>query len=153
MGLPTPKEIVNRKARHEYHFIQEYEAGISLLGTEVKSIRLGNANMSDAYCLLKDGQVILKNLYIAEYEHGNIFNHEAKRDRILLLRKSEIKKIERKIKEKGLTLIPYKIYFSDRGLIKVEIVLAQGKKTYDKRETIKERDNKRMMDRIKKSNL
>ena len=153
MGLPTPKEIVNRKARHEYHFIQEYEAGISLLGTEVKSIRLGNANMSDAYCLLKDGQVILKNLYIAEYEHGNIFNHEAKRDRILLLKKSEIKKIERKIKEKGLTLIPYKIYFSDRGLIKVEIVLAQGKKTYDKRETIKERDNKRMMDRIKKSNL
>lgn len=152
MPLPTPKEIVNRKARHEYHFIQEFEAGISLLGTEVKSVRLGNANMSDAYCLIRNGQVILKNLFIAEYEHGNIHNHEPKRDRILLLRKSEIKKIERKIKEKGYTLIPYKIYFSERGFIKVELVLAQGKKSYDKRESIKERDNKRMLDRIKKSN-
>jgi SsrA-binding protein len=152
MSKQPPKEIINRKAKYEYHFIQEIEAGISLVGTEVKSVRNGNANMSDAYCLIKDGQVILKNFFIGEYEHGNINNHEPKRDRVLLLKRPEIKKIERKIKEKGLTLIPYKVYFSERGFIKALLVLAQGKKTYDKRESLKEKDNKRMMDRVKKMN-
>lgn len=148
--MSQTKEIVNRKAKFEYHFIAEYEAGISLVGTEVKSIRNGNANMSDAYCLVRDGQVTLKNLFIGEYEHGNIYNHEPKRDRVLLLKKHEIAKITRRITEKGMTLVPYKIYFSERGFIKVLVALGQGKKTYDKREAIKDRDNKRMLDRIKK---
>lgn len=152
MNKGGTKEIVNRKAKFEYIFIQEFEAGISLVGTEVKSIRQGNANMSDAYCLIKCNHILLKSLFIGEYDHGNSQNHDPKRDRILLLRKSEINKIERKIAEKGMTLVPYKIYFSDRGLVKVQIVLAQGKKTYDKRETLKERDNKMMMDRVKKMN-
>ncbi len=152
MNKGSTKEIVNRKAKFEYIFIQEFEAGIALLGTEVKSIRQGNANMSDAYCLIKGNQILIKNLFIGEYDHGNIQNHEAKRDRVLLLRKSEINKIERRIAEKGMTLVPYKVYFSDRGLVKVTIILAQGKKSYDKREAIKERDSKVMLDRIKKMN-
>jgi SsrA-binding protein len=144
------REIVNRKAKFEYHFIQEYQAGISLTGTEVKSIRQGNANLTDAYCIFDGKQLIIKSLYIAEYDNGTIYNHATRRDRILLLRKSEIQKINRKISEKGMTLIPYKMYFSDRGLVKLTIVLAQGKKDYDKREDIKERDSKREIDRIKK---
>ncbi len=150
MAQLQTKEIINRKAKFEYHFIQEFEAGIALVGTEVKSIRLGNANMSDAYCLVRDGQVTLKNLYIAEYEHGNIFNHTPKRDRPILLKRTEIRKIERRIKEKGMTLVPYKIYFSERGLIKIQLILGQGKKSYDKRESLKEKDSKRSMERARK---
>jgi len=144
------REIVNRKAKFEYHKVDSYEAGIALVGTEVKSIKLGNANLSDAYCLFEKGNLTLKSMYIAEYEYGNQNNHETRRDRRLLLRKSELKKIERKVTEKGMTLVPYKLYFSERGFIKIEIWLAQGKKAFDKRQTIKERDSKRQLDRIKK---
>ena len=146
----VPKEIVNRKAKFEYNFIQGYEAGIMLKGTEVKSLRIGEANLNDAYCLFMNDELFIKNMYIAEYEKGNINNHETRRDRKLLLRKFELKKIQKKSQEKGFTIIPYKIFFSDRGLAKIEIQLAQGKKAYDKRQSIKEKDVKRELDRMNK---
>ncbi|HMS67148.1 MAG: SsrA-binding protein SmpB [Saprospiraceae bacterium] len=148
--MSTPKEIINRKAKFEYHFVQEFEAGIALTGTEVKALRQGNANLTDAYCLFDGKFLILKSMYIGDYKEGNLYNHEHRRDRILLLRKPELKKIERRMTEKGMTVVPYKAYFSPRGFVKLQIVLAQGKKEFDKRETIKERDNKREIDRIKK---
>jgi len=145
-------EIVNKKAKFEYHFLQSFEAGMVLTGTEVKSVRAGNVNMNDAYCLVVNNEVILKSLYIAEFEMGNINNHDTRQDRKLLLKKGEIKKIERRINEKGNTLVPYRIYMSERRFIKIEIALAQGKKAYDKRQTIKDRESKRELDRIKKMN-
>ena len=144
--------IVNKKAKFEYQFLQTLEAGISLLGTEVKSVKAGNVSMSDAYCLFKNGELYVKSLYIAEYEMGNINNHETRRDRKLLLKKPELRKLERRVQEKGFVIVPYKMYMSERGLIKLEIVLAQGKKSYDKRHTIKDRESKRDLDRIKKLN-
>lgn len=148
--MPTPKEIVNRKAKYEYQLTDQFDAGIVLVGTEVKSLRAGNANLSDAYCMMVDGNLVMKSMYIAEYDHGNINNHETRRDRRLLLKKSELRKIDRKITEKGMTLVPYKIYFTERGFVKIEIWLAAGKKSFDKRQSIKERDSKRQLDRIKK---
>ena len=145
-------EIVNRKAKYEYHFLQEYEAGIALVGTEVKPIKAGNVNLSDAYCVFKGDELYIKSMFIAEYSHGNINNHESRRDRKLLLRRPELRKLQKKVKEKGLSIIPYKVYFSDRGIIKLQIALAQGKKVYDKRQSIKERENKRDLDRLKKIN-
>lgn len=147
------KEIVNRKAKFEYHFLQSFEAGLVLTGTEVKALRQGLANLNDAYCIFDRNYLIIKNLFIAEYDHGTIYNHDARRDRILLLRKPELKKLARRVDEKGLTIVPYRLYFSDRGFAKIEIALAQGKKDYDKRETMKERDNKRELDRLKKIKL
>jgi len=146
----APKEVVNRKAKYEYQFLDSFEAGLVLIGTEVKSIKAGNVNLSDAYCLFENGNLTLKSLYIAEYEYGTIHNHETRRDRRLLLRKNELKKLHRRVTEKGMTIVPYRIYFSERGFIKIELYLAEGKKTYDKRNTIKERENKRSLDRIKK---
>ena len=140
-------EILNRKARHEYHMLQKFEAGLVLKGTEVKALRLGQANMSDAWCVFDQGELYLKNLHINEYEQASISQHEAKGTRKLLLNKSELKKLERRAQEKGLTIIPYRIYFSERGHAKCEIWLAQGKKEFDKRNTIKERDIKRDIDR------
>ncbi len=148
--MSKKKEIVNRKAKYEYEFLQEYDAGMMLSGTEVKSLRLGNANLTDAYCLFKDGALYIRSLYIGEYDHGNIYNHEPRRERKLLLRRTELRKLERRVNEKGLTIVPYKIFFSERGLAKLRIVLAQGKKTYNKKSVIKERDAKREMDRMKK---
>ncbi len=148
--MNNPREIVNRKAKYEFHFIQEFTAGVMLTGTEVKSLRSGNGNLSDAYCLFKNGELYLKSMYIGEYDHGNINNHETRRDRKLLLKKTELRKLDKRVKEKGLTIVPYKVVFSDRGLVKIHIVLGQGKKSYDKRDTIKDRDMKRDMDRIKK---
>jgi len=118
-----------------------------LKGTEVKSLRLGQANMSDAWCVFEHGELYLKNLHISEYEHANMFQHEAKATRKLLLKKSELKKLERRVAEKGLTIVPYKIYFSERGHAKCQIYLAQGKKEFDKRNTIKDRDVQRDIDR------
>lgn len=140
-------EIINRKAKYEYHLIQSYEAGLVLKGTEVKSLRLGQANMSDAWCVFEEGELYLKQLHINEYTHASMSQHEAKGTRKLLLKKSELKKLERRVNEKGLTIIPYRIYFSARGHAKCEIWLAQGKKEFDKRNTIKERDIRRDMDR------
>lgn len=148
-----PIEIVNRKATFEYKFLDTYEAGVMLTGTEIKSIRAGQANLNDAYCLFRKGELYIRSLFIAEYKFGNYYNHDTRRIRKLLLRKAELRKLERRVKERGFSIVPYRIYLSERGLAKIEIALAQGKKAYDKRESIKERDNKRDLDRIKKMNI
>lgn len=145
-------EIIKKRAKYEYHFIQTYEAGIVLKGTEVKSVKAGNANLSDAYCLFKGDELFVKSMYIAEYELGNVNNHETRDDRKLLLKRPELRKLQKKVKEKGFTIVPYRMYISERSKIKVEIALAQGKQGFDKRNTIKERENKRNLDRIKKQN-
>jgi len=146
-------EIKNRKAKYEYHIIQTYEAGIVLTGTEVKSIREGKANINEAYCQFdKNNELWIKNMHISEYKLGYHYNHEPKRDRKLLLKKSEIKKLYRRVLEKGNTIVPLRVYFSERGLVKIEIAAAQGKKAYDKRHTIKEKDMKRDKSRFDKFN-
>jgi SsrA-binding protein len=122
-----------------------------LTGTEVKSIRNGNANLSDAYCIFEKDELWIRNLYIAEYEYGTDANHMPRRQRKLLLRKPELRKLERGLREKGSTIVPYKIFLSDRGFVKITVCLAKGKKTYDKRETIKDRESKREMDRVNKA--
>ncbi len=137
---------VNRKARHEYAILQTYEAGIVLVGTEVKALRQGKANLVDSYANLKDGEVWLFGAHISVYEQGNINDHEPTRTRKLLLNKSEIKKLIGKVKEKGLTLIPLRLYFRN-GKVKVELALAKGKKVYDKRESIAKRDMQRDQER------
>ncbi|MEM1214078.1 MAG: SsrA-binding protein SmpB [Bacteroidota bacterium] len=143
-------EIVNRRATFEFHFVDVLEAGIVLTGTEIKSIRKGNVNLRDAYCLFKNNELYLHSMFVAEYKFGNQFNHEERRTRKLLLKRGEIKKWEKKVKEKGLTIVPHRLYLSERGFVKLEIALAQGKKTYDKRDSIKQKDMKRDMDRAKR---
>lgn len=143
-------QIVNRKAKFEFAFLQSFEAGIMLKGTEVKSLRAGNANLNDAYCTFKKNELYINSLYIGEYEYGNQNNHEPRRPRKLLLKKSELSKLLKRVEAKGLTIVPYKVYFSDRGHAKIEIALAQGKKSFDKRHSIKEKDAKRELDRIEK---
>ncbi len=147
---PQNIKIENRKARFEFEFLDLYTAGIQLTGTEIKSIRKGKANLSDAYCLFINGELIIRNLHISEYEMGSYNNHEPKRDRKLLLNRHELDKLHTKVKEKGLTIIPYNLYVNEKGLAKVNIALARGKKIYDKREDIKSRDIKRSVDRILK---
>jgi len=137
---------VNRKARHEYAILQTYEAGIVLQGTEVKSLREGKANLVDSYASVESGEVWLHHAHISEYKQGSINNHEPTRIRKLLLNKSEIRRLVGKVKEKGLTLIPLRLYFKN-GKVKVEIALAKGKKVYDKREAIAKRDLKREQER------
>lgn len=132
-------EILNRKARYDYELLEKYEAGIVLTGTEIKSIRKGNANLKDSYAIIKKGEIYLINMYISEYKEGNIFNHEEARTRKLLLHRNEINKISSKISLKGLTLVPTKLYFS-HGNAKIELAIARGKHTFDKKETIKQRD-------------
>jgi SsrA-binding protein len=141
-------EIKNRSAFHEYFFDNKYVAGIVLTGTEVKSLRDGKASFNDSYCIIHKGEMWLKSLHIAEYSHGTVNNHDPIRDRKLLLQKREITKIEGKLKEKGYTLIPLRIFFNEKNLIKVEIGLGKGKKLHDKRETIKKRDVEREMKRF-----
>ena len=141
-------EIKNRSAFHEYFFDNKYVAGIVLAGTEVKSLREGKASFNDSYCIIHKGEMWLKSLHIAEYSHGTTNNHDPVRDRKLLLQKREINKIEGKLKEKGYTLIPLRIFFNEKNLIKVEIGLGKGKKLHDKRETIKNRDVEREMKRF-----
>lgn len=139
--------IQNRKAGFEFEILEKFTAGMVLTGTEIKSVRQGKVVMSDAYCYYKNGRPVVKNLHISEYDHGSYFNHEPKRERELLLRKREIGKIGSKLKEKGLTLIPLRLFLNERGLAKLEIGLARGKKLYDKRESIKDREISRDMRR------
>jgi SsrA-binding protein len=143
-------EIVNRKAKFNYEFMDSYKAGLVLTGTEIKSVKEGKVNMGDSFCYFKDSELWMKNLHISEYKNGSYANHEPMRLRKLLLTKKEIRKLEGKIKEKGLTIIPYKIFFNERGLAKIEVILARGKKSYDKRETLKERDSQKELQRVKK---
>ena len=142
--------IKNKKAYFEYHILDEYTAGIKLLGTEIKSIREGKANVNDAFCTFISEQLYIRNLHISEYSHGSFYNHEAKRDRVLLLNKKELKKLKTRSEEKGLTIIPLAMFISERGFAKLKIGLAQGKKTFDKRETLKDRDSKIELSRVMK---
>tara|TARA_B100001250_G_scaffold85875_1_gene70999 strand:+ start:29417 stop:29869 length:453 start_codon:yes stop_codon:yes gene_type:complete len=135
--------IKNRKASFEYQFISTFITGISLLGTEIKSIRNNKANISDAHCIFIDNELYVKNLHISEYPNGGYLNHEPKRDRKLLLNRKELNKISGKVKEKGNSIIPIRLFINEKGMAKLEIVLAKGKKLYDKRESIKQKDQKR----------
>ena len=143
-------ELKNRQIFYEYFIDSRYEAGMVLLGTEVKSMREGKVSFNDSYCLIDKGEVWLKSLHIAEYSHGTVNNHDPLRDRKLLLQKREIKKIETKLKEKGYTLVPLRIFFNEKNLAKIEIGLAKGKKLHDKRESIKQKDVEREMKRYLK---
>jgi SsrA-binding protein len=138
--------VTNRKALHDYFIIDRFEAGIALKGTEVKSLRQSNANLQDGYAFIRNGEVWLIGMHISPFEKGNINNHDPKRDRKLLLHKQEIRRLLGKIAEKGLTLIPLRIYFK-KNIVKVELGIARGKKEYDKREAIKERETKRQIQR------
>lgn len=139
--------IKNKRAYFDYNLIDKYIAGIALLGTEIKSIRQGKANMTDSFCMFIGGNLLVRNLHISEYSHSSFFHHDIKRDRALLLKKKELKKLKVKGEEKGYTIVPLRIFVNERGFAKIEIALAQGKKEFDKRETMKERDSKREMDR------
>ena len=143
-------EIKNRSAFHEYFIDDKWVAGMVLTGTEVKSLRAGKASFNDSYCIIHKGEIWIKSLHIAEYSHGTINNHEPLRERKLLLQKRELRKIEGKLKEKGYTLAPLRIFFNEKNLAKIEIGLAKGKKFHDKRETIKKRDVEREMKRYLK---
>jgi SsrA-binding protein len=143
-------EIKNRQAYYEYFIEDKLLAGIALLGTEVKSLRLGKANFADAYCIFHQGELWLKAMNIAEYSHGNLNNHDAVRDRKLLLTKRELKKWDGKMKEKGFTIIPLRLFMNEKNFVKVEIGLAKGKKLHDKRDSIKQRDNDRELKRYVK---
>ncbi len=142
--------IKNRKITFEYELIERFVAGIKLVGTEIKSIRNGNVNLTESYCQFYGGELFVKNMHISEYELGTCNNHEARRDRKLLLNRKELFKLERKVKESGLTIVCVKLFINERGLAKLEIALARGKKTYDKRESLKLKDSKRDMDRMMK---
>ena len=139
--------IKNKKASFEFEFIETYTAGIVLTGTEIKSIRLSKASIAEAYGLISKNEILLRNMYIQPYENGTHYNHQPRRDRKLLLNRSEINKINRKIKSKGLTLVPVNLFINKKGLAKVEIALAKGKKIYDKREDLKKKDAKREIEK------
>ena len=143
-------EIKNRSAFHDFFIDATYDAGIVLSGTEVKSIRGGKVSFNDSYCQVHQGEIWVKSLHIAEYSHGNLNNHESVQDRKLLLHKKEIRKIEGKLKEKGYTLVPLRIYFTDKNFVKMEIGLAKGKKLHDKRDTIRKKDVEREIKRFLK---
>jgi SsrA-binding protein len=141
--------IRNRQAGYEYELLDKYVAGIVLTGTEIKSIREGKVNLQDGHCYFKSSELFVKGINITPYAQGTHYNHEATRERKLLLKRSELRKLESKVEEKGLTLVPTRLFLNERGLAKLEIALARGKKLHDKRDSIKERDVKRELDRMK----
>jgi len=143
--------IRNKQASFHYELLDKYVAGIQLMGTEIKSIREGKVNLQDGYCYFNNGECFVKGITITAYAQGTHYNHEAARERKLLLKKSELKKLESKVEEKGLTRVPTSLIINDRGLVKMEIALGKGKKLHDKRESIKDRDIKRELSRIKLS--
>ena len=143
--------IKNKRARFEFELMDSYDAGIQLFGTEIKSIRMGKASITESFCQIKDGEIYIINMFIDEYDWGTHYNHKTRRDRKLLLQKTEIKKLQRKTKETGLTIVPTTLYINNKGLAKLRIYLAKGKKLYDKRETIKGKDLRRDLDRMIKN--
>lgn len=145
---PSQVNIRNKRASFDYELLETFNAGIVLTGTEIKSIRLGKAGLSDTFCYMNNGELWVKNMYIAEYFYGSYNNHAARRDRKLLLTKKELQKIAKSIKESGFTIVPTRVFLNEKGLAKVVIAIAKGKKIYDKRESIKEREDKRQMDRM-----
>jgi|SRR5699024_3634182 len=151
MSLQKNVNIKNRKARFEYEILDTYNAGIVLKGTEIKAIREGKASIAESFCEFQDGELFVINMTIQEYSYARSFTHNPKSERKLLLNKSELKKLEKEVKNTGNTIIPLLLYTNDRGLAKLKIALAKGKKQFDKRETIKARENKRNLDRIKKA--
>lgn len=141
--------IRNRQAGFEYEILDKYVAGMVLMGTEIKSIREGKVNLQDGYCYLNNNELFVKGINITPYAQGTHYNHEATRERKLLLKRSELKKLESRVTEKGLTLVPTRLFINDRGLAKLEIAIGKGKKLHDKRENIKEREAKRDLNRMK----
>jgi SsrA-binding protein len=145
--------IQNKKARFEYIILDRYTAGIQLFGTEIKSIREGKASLVDSYCAVEHGEMYVKQMHIAEYRFGSYANHEAKRDRKLLLTKRELRKLEKASKDTGKTIIPLTLFINEKGLAKMEIALCTGKHTYDKRQSLREADDKREMAQMRKAAL
>ena len=143
--------ILNKRAKFDYEILDKYTAGIILTGTEIKSIRLGKASIAESFCEFHEGELFLINSHIEEYLYGTHYNHKAKSERKLLLNKRELKKLNKDSDNKGLTIIPLRLFTNEKGLAKLEIALCRGKKNYDKRESLKEQDTKRDLDRIKKS--
>lgn len=143
--------IQNKRAKFEFEFLDKYTAGIVLAGTEIKSIRLGKASIADSFCEFQNGELFMINSHIEEYSFGTHYNHKAKSERKLLLNKKELKSLLKSVQNKGLTIVPLRLFTNEKGLAKVEIALARGKKLYDKRETIKDRDNKIDLARLKKA--
>ena len=150
LAMSSSINIKNKKARFEFEFIETYTTGIVLTGTEIKSIRASKASIAESYGVLVNNEIIIRNMYVQEYDNGSHYNHQPRRDRKLLLNRTEINKIERKIKSKGLTLVPISLFINKKGLAKLEIALAKGKKIHDKREDLKQKDAKRDLDRILK---
>jgi SsrA-binding protein len=151
MDFKNNVQIKNRKARFEYELLDKYTAGIVLSGTEIKPIRMGKASIAEAFCEFKDGELWIINMTVQEYSHATHFNHSPKAARKLLLQKRELKKLYKDVTNSGNTIIPIVMFINDRGFAKVQIALAKGKKLFDKRETMKNRDNKKRMDQIKKT--
>lgn len=147
--IGTKVLIKNKRATFDYEILDTYTAGLALFGTEIKSIRLGKASLVDTFCLVEKGEVWVKNMYIAEYFYGTYNNHAARRDRKLLLQKKEIRKLEGMAKSTGITIVPLKLFVNDKGLAKLLIGVAKGKKEYDKRQSLKERDMDREIRRAK----
>lgn len=145
---PSDINIKNKRATFDYELLDQFVAGIILTGTEIKSVRLGKASLTESYCYLNKGELWIKNMNISEYFYGSLNNHVSRRDRKLLLTRKELRKLERLTKETGFTIIPTRLFINDRGLAKLVVYTAKGKKEYDKRESIKEREDKRTMDRM-----
>lgn len=146
----SPVQIRNKKASFEYFFIDTYTAGIVLTGTEIKSIRMGKASLVDCYCYIHNGEIWVRGMNISPYFYGSYNNHEAKRDRKLLLNKREIRRLTEDTKQPGFTIVPILVFIDDKGRAKVDIALARGKKEYDKRQTLKEKEDRREMERVRK---
>ena len=144
----APINIKNKRATFDYELLETYTAGIVLTGTEIKSIRLGKASLVDTYCLFEKGELWVRNMHIAEYFYGTYNNHVARRDRKLLLNRNELRKLTRATKETGFTIVPIRLFINEKGLAKLVIAVAKGKKQYDKRQSLKEKEDKRSMDRM-----
>lgn len=142
--------IKNRRAKFEYEILDTFVAGIKLAGTEIKAIRAGKASIAESFCEFQNNELFVINMTVEEYSHATHFNHDPKSARKLLMKRRELQKLEKEVKNSGLTIVPLRLFINDRGLAKLQISLARGKKLYDKRETIKDRDSKRNLDRIKK---
>ena len=150
MKIDKSVQIKNKRARFEYEIIEQYEAGIVLTGTEIKSIRMSKASIAESFCQFVGDELFVINMTVDEYKLGTYYNHKIKRERKLLLHRRELTKIQRKVKDIGFTIVPLKLYINEKGLVKLRIAIGKGKKLFDKRESIKDRDNKRHLDRIMK---